>query len=116
MIGGRISVAGKSIKLPMDAQLDGGALCLLCYPFFPGACFQPPVNYIKRNGRVLEVEVNSGRMRTRFGVSDGEKQTVFDTFSFIIDIVGADKLIDPTEFRLLQEEALQQVLAARDEN
>ena len=55
-------------------------------------------------------------MRTHFGVSDGEKQAVLDTFSFIIDIVGEDKLIDPTEFRLLQEEALQEVLTSRREN
>lgn len=110
--GARIIVADKVVQLPMDAQLDGMTATVLCYQVIPNGCPEPPLIRIKRNGRVLDAELNSGRMRMRFGISDGEKQEALDTFAFIIDAVGEDKLIDPIEHKVLIRKAAQELLAS----
>ena len=100
--GAEIVVAGKKIKMPDDAEMFGVEMFLNCPVFIP-KCGQPPLLRIKRGDNPIEdaiaVELISGEIWPEIKSMETHPDEYLAKFSFLIDALGKDKVVDVIALR-----------------
>lgn len=111
--GAEIVVAGKKIKLPDDAEMFGVDIFVDCATMVP-KCATPPVLNIKRGDDPIEdviaVELISGEIWPQIKSMDTHPAAYLAKFSFLIDALGKDKVVDVNAWRREANEILQKQL------
>jgi hypothetical protein len=86
-----IRLGGIDVKLPEDAYVEGVIVGIT--PIIGSDHLNPPIFELRRDGAMVNVEADTGRMEF-IAASPEERSQDRQAFEFLIDALGADKIME----------------------
>lgn len=115
--GAVITIAGMQIKLPDDVEMLGATVALSCMavPGITGNCPNPPLLALKKLGnppQFINVEISTGVIWPVSPELKNDTDGYLQNFSFLIDALGKEKVVDVLDLERRVTEALQSQIEA----